>query len=211
MKDIPTAPCVLAQTRPMGLHAPIRPGVDWGSGCFSAVRPGSPMRLSVFRTQRPTSRPRCKKTSRMVLVSAAHVASRRRRRRETVLGTSQTKVYKQSEWCGLRQQLCSSSRLVPWCFLKWLRRRPKRSTSGWNWGSEGHRVRQQVANSLHFRSNPRDPHTFSEGTWALQAHTNMSPITVSEKVLGSLGDSGIINSHSWDILFILGGLSIQPT
>ena len=34
---------------------------------------------------------------------------------------------------------------------------------------------------------PRDPHTFSEGTWALQAYIN-SLQSPSEKVLGSLGN-----------------------
>ena len=37
---------------------------------------------------------------------------------------------------------------------------------------------------MHF---PRDPSTFSGGTWTLEAYIRVSPITVPEKVLGSLG------------------------
>ena len=34
---------------------------------------------------------------------------------------------------------------------------------------------------------PTDPSTFSEGTWTLQTYIRVSPITIPEKVLGSLG------------------------
>ena len=42
---------------------------------------------------------------------------------------------------------------------------------------------------------PRDPHTFSGGTWALQAYIN-SLQSPSEQVLGSLG-----NRHGIDDVF----------
>ena len=49
---------------------------------------------------------------------------------------------------------------------------------------------------------PRDPHTFSEGTWALQAYIN-SLQSPSEKVLGSLGTgSGVQHLFSiWKMVF----------